>query len=239
MRRSILIVSMLILVLLAAPMAAMKQAAAKSTPSKISTQAEKGNDDILYLRRYTSNNLTTAAPTNATAANITINVRSSVTQRWVNETAVPGGYNWSISKGNYTFYCYMEKSGGNVYASVTFKFGYIKEDGAEETLITATGTFNLTGNIREYSIYGNRGQASIPSGSKLFIDVTISASGTSGKAAYFYYDGVDQKTRIITPPISQISAEEVSEFPFGAVFLPPALLSAYFILKRRIVRFRA
>ena len=242
MRRSILIVSMLILALLAAPMAAMKQAAAKSTPSKISTQAEKGNDDTLYLRRDTSNNLTTAEPTNATAKTITIEGDGSATRRWVNETAAQN--DWTIGSGMYNFTFWIMRTHWKIAVNVSFTFGYINAIGHMIPIVTGqrTGLTPSEDTITWYNITVNIGESvSIKSGSRLFIDVTISSYGFPGRgqSATFYYDGVNQKTRIITPPISRISAEQASEFPFGAVFLPPALLSAYFILKRRIVRFRA
>lgn len=231
-------VIMLMLALSVAPIAA------NSIPSKISTQAEKGNDDTLYLRRDASNNLTTEAPTSATAETIIIEGEGSVTQRWVNETAVPNEYNWTIDPGTYNFTFWIMRTHEKIAVNVAFTFGYINATGHRIPIVTGqrTGLTPPVKTITWYNITVNKGESvSIESDSRLFIDVTISSYGFPGQGqkATFYYDGVDQKTRIITPPISRISAEEVSEFPFGAVFLPPALLSAYFILKRRIVRFRA
>ncbi|MEM2860295.1 MAG: hypothetical protein QXR40_06380, partial [Candidatus Bathyarchaeia archaeon] len=159
MRRSILIVSMLILVLLAAPMAAMKQAAAKSTPSKISTQAEKGNDDTLYLRRYTSNNLTTAEPTSATAANITIEGEGSVTQRWVNETAVPNEYNWTIGPGTYNFTFWISRTHWKIAVNVSFTFGYINATGHRIPIVTGQRTGLTPGTTTWYHITGYTGES--------------------------------------------------------------------------------
>ncbi|MEM2167772.1 MAG: hypothetical protein QXR74_05340 [Candidatus Bathyarchaeia archaeon] len=243
LRKNILIVSMLILILLAAPIAAVKHVAAKSTPGATSSQAEKGNDDILYLRRDTYNNLTTTAPNQNTSATITVNPQpgnrpNSVVVRWVNETAVPDEYNWTIGPGTYNFTFWISRTHQNIVVNVSFTFGYINATGHRIPIVTGQRTGLTPGTITWYNITVYKGESvSIKSGSRLFIDVTISVSGPHGQSATFYYDGTSQPTQIKTP--SQISAEQVSEFPFGAVFLPPALLSAYFILKRRIVRFRA
>lgn len=235
--RSNIFAAILILIL-AASIATIKQAATNSTHSATSTLAER-EDDKLYLRGFAHNNLTTAEPTSATAATIEVPTGGSVTKIWVNETVVPDGYNWIISVGTYTFYFWMEKTGGNVSATLTFRFGYIKKDGAIVTPIDGTGTFRLRGQPDTYSISVNGSSVvTIPSGSRLFINVTISASGTPGKSAVFYYNGTRQQTRIETPSISQVSAPGVPEFPLGVVFLPPAMLLVYFIFKRRFVRFR-
>jgi len=236
MRRSILIVSMLILILLAAPIAAVRQVAANSTPITASVQAEKGNDDTLYLRRFEYNNLTTAKPSEEKAENITVQVKSTTVKRWVNETTVPN--TWIISRGsyNFTFWISSSKDQG-VHANVSFTFGYITPEGRESAIasgfarIINVGNSIISRNITTPPVESQ----TIGSGSKLFIKVTISASGSSGDYIYFYYDGQAQPTQIITPQISSV----VPEFPFGAVFLPPVLLSAYFILKRRTIKFRA
>ncbi|MEM2868753.1 MAG: hypothetical protein QXR84_09785 [Candidatus Bathyarchaeia archaeon] len=213
---------------------AVKQTAASNLPNNPENKA----DDTLYLRRDTYNNLTTAAPTNETAATIIINGGSSTTRIWVNETAVPNGYSWTINPGTYNFTFWISRNHQNInVTNVAFKFGYINAAGQSTTIVegeitglTPTKDVKTMYNITVYK--GDR--VSISSGSKLFINVTISVSGPGGQSATFYYDGVDQKTQIITPSISAV----VPEFPFGAVFLPPALLSAYFILKKRIVKLK-
>ncbi|MEM1674445.1 MAG: hypothetical protein QXN24_06510 [Candidatus Bathyarchaeia archaeon] len=219
-----------LIALIAISTLAVKQTAASNLPNNPENKA----DDTLHLRRDTYNNLTTAGPTNPTAANITINVRSSVTQRWVNETAVPN--TWTINSGsyNFTFWISSSKKSG-VHATVSFTFGYITPEGREESIASGTDTIKNVGTSiisRSITIPSVKSQT-IGSGSKLFIKVTISAYGSSGDYVYFYYDGRDQPTQIITPQISSV----VPEFPFGAVFLPPVLLSVYFILKKRIVKF--
>ncbi|MEM2614717.1 MAG: hypothetical protein QXO15_10945 [Nitrososphaerota archaeon] len=243
LRKNILIVSMLILILLAAPIAAVKHVAAKSTPGATSSQAEKGNDDILYLRRDTYNNLTTTAPNQNTSATITVNPQpgnrpNSVVVRWVNETVVPSGCKWSISAGNYNFTFWISRTHWKINVTVTFNFGYINAAGQSVEIVSGTRAKIQPPEdmVVKYNITVVGSNAIIDSGSRLFIDVNITVDGgPSGQKAFFYYDGTSQPTQIITPPISQV----VPEFPFGAVFLPPALLSAYFILKRRIARFRA
>ncbi|MEM2714581.1 MAG: hypothetical protein QXS36_00825 [Candidatus Bathyarchaeia archaeon] len=210
---------------------AVKQTAASNLPNNPENKA----DDILYLRR--DNNLTTAGPNSDIAATITIKGGSSVTQRWVNETAVPNGYNWTINSGTYNFTFWISRSQKKIVTNVTFTFGYINADGQNITIVTGQIT-SLTPTkdvITKYDIIvGKEDSVSISSGSKLFINVTISVSGPPGHNATFYYDGTSQPTQIITPQISAV----VPEFPFGAVFLPPALLSVYFILKKRIVKLK-
>lgn len=184
------------------------------------------DDDIFYLRR--DGRLTTAAPTSATAATISVPTGSSTTVRWINETAVPGGYNWTIPSGSYTFTFWMRRTGGVVTATVTFTFGYMKPDGTEISIVTGTRLILLRRSVTQYSITASGGAASISPGSKLFVRVSISASGTAGQSAVFYYDGTGQPTRITTPPISQV----VPEFPLGAAFLPSVLLLTYLIFRR-------
>lgn len=236
MRGSILILSMLILVSLVASIVVVGHVAANSTPVTASAQAEKGNDDTLYLRRFTANNLTTTTPTSTIAANITLGGGSSTTRRWVNETAVPSGQTWNIAGGDYNFTFWIMRNHENIVASVTFSFGYI--DAAGQSVVIATGTLtSITpplDTVTKYYITTSGTSTIIGSGSKLFIAVTINVAGPPGRKAFFYYDGTSQPTQIKTPPISAV----VPEFPFGAVFLPLALLSAYFILRRHIVRFK-
>ena len=232
MKKSIPIVSMLILILLAAPIAAVRQVAANSTPITASAQAEKGNDDTLYLRRFEYNNLTIEKPSEASAMSITVGTGSSITARWVNETVVPN--TWSISSGlyNFTFRISSSKVSG-VHANVSFTFGYITPEGLKSPIAGGSITIKNVGtSIISSNITTSAKEQTIRYGSKLFIEVTIEASGSANDYVYFYYDGQDQPTQIITPPISQV----IPEFPFGAVFLLPALLSAYFILKRYAVK---
>jgi len=220
-----------LIALIAISTLAVKQTAASNLPNNPENKA----DDTLYLRRDTYNNLTTAWPDSDTAANITINVRGSVTQRWVNETAVPN--TWTINSGSYNFTFWISSSKGHgVHATVSFIFGYITPEGLERSIVSGSGTINNVGTsiISSSIITPPVGSQTIESGSKLFIEVNISASGSSDDYVYFYYDGRSQPTRIITPQISAV----VPEFSFGAVFLPPALLSAYFILKKRIVKLK-
>jgi len=190
-------------------------------------------DDTLYLRRDWK--LTTAAPTSATAATISAPTGSSTTVRWINETAVPGGYNWTIPSGSYNFIFWMRRTGGvfdYVIAIVTFTFGYVKPDGTEISIVAGTRSISLSRRVTQYSIIVSGGAMSISPGSKLFIEVSITAIGTAGQSAVFYYDGSRQSTRIITPPISQV----VPEFPLGAAFLPSLLLLTYFIFRRGLRR---
>lgn len=151
---------------------------------------------------------------------------------------MPNGYSWTINPGTYNFTFWISRNHKNINVTdVTFTFGYINADGQSTTIVRGqrTGLELPVNNITMYNITVYKGESvSISSGSKLFINVTISVSGPGGQSATFYYDGISQPTQIITPQISAV----VPEFPFGAVFLPPALLSAYFILKKRIVKLK-
>ncbi|MEM4854731.1 MAG: hypothetical protein QXE75_04860 [Sulfolobales archaeon] len=239
MKKSMLMASMLILALLAASTAVSQ--AANNVLSMAFIQAEKGNDDVLYLRRHEYNNLTAEGPNETIAASITLNPSppglgvAPITKRWVNETAVPRGQYWVIPSGAYNFTFWISRSHDNIIVNVTFKFGYINANGQSVDIVSGTLT-NITpraNTITEYYIVVlSQSMVTIDPGSRLFIDITINLSGPPGQSATFYYDGVNQPTRIETPPISQV----VPEFPFGAVFLLPALLSAYFILKRYAVK---
>jgi len=234
LKKSMLMASMLILALLAASTSVSQ--AANNVLSIAFIQAEKGNDDVLYLRRYEYNNLTAEGPNETIAASITLKPKpknASITIRWVNETAVPGGQ--YIPGGTYNFTFWISRSHKDIIVNVTFKFGYINANGQSVDIVSGTLT-NIApeeNTITEYYIVvPSQSMVTIDPGSRLFIDITINLSGPSGQNATFYYDGVNQPTRIETPPISQV----VPEFPFGAVFLLPALLSAYFILKRYAVK---
>lgn len=178
-------------------------------------------DDELYLRRGGS--LTTTAFLPAT---ILVPAGSSTTRTWINGTAVPSEYNWTIPPGQYTFTFWMRGLGVSVIANVTFTFGYIKPGGEEVAIATVTRLITLTVDVAQYFITAGGGSASIPPGSKLFIRVAIGASGIG--AAIFYYDGARRPTNIVTPAISPV----VPELPLGFAFLMPTLLSAYFIFKK-------
>ncbi|MEM2046012.1 MAG: hypothetical protein QXO20_07555 [Candidatus Bathyarchaeia archaeon] len=205
---------MLFIALIAIPIVTTKQAAASTPPNN------PGNiiDDILFLRRETNNNLTTTQPTGTSTDFTKV---SSATWQWINGTS---STNWVIDGGTYNFTFWMDKTTGTPKATVTFKFGYIK-DSTVSIIAEAASSFSPRSQPAPYSITGSGRYAQIPDGSNLILIVQVSASdGTIG----FHYDGEDAPTRIITPTISV----QVPEFPSGLSLLAPTLLMGYFALKR-------